>query len=161
MLPLFSLCLAAQIAFPMSSTQHRNLCKWEADIVRETSKNNIEPELLAALIYVESAYWPSSVSYANACGLTQVVPKWTGGKETRGIKYTCEQLKNPRTAIKVGARILSYNIRVYAKGNTDKGLCFYNAGSKCLRDTNFYKRLYYVKKINKFYRRLVGARIVR
>ena len=104
MLPLLSLCLAAQIAFPMSSTQHRNLCKWEADIVRESSKNNIEPELLAALIYVESAYWPSSVSYANACGLTQVVPKWTGGKETRGIKYTCEQLKNPRTAIKVGAQ---------------------------------------------------------
>jgi soluble lytic murein transglycosylase-like protein len=161
MLSLLSLCLAAQIALTMSSTQHRNLCKWEADIVRESSKNNIEPELLAALIYVESAYWPSSVSYANACGLTQVVPKWTGGKETRGIKYTCEQLKNPRTAIKVGARILSYNVRVYAKGNTDKGLCFYNAGSKCLRGTSFYKRLYYVKKINKFYRRLVDARIVR
>ena len=161
MLPLLSLCLAAQVALPMSSTQHRNLCKWEADIVRESNKNNLEPELLVALIYVESAYWPSSVSYANACGLTQVVPKWTGGKETRGVRYTCEQLKNPKTAIRVGARILSYNIRVYAKGNVDKGLCFYNAGSKCLRDISFYKRLYYVKKINKFYRRLVDARSVR
>lgn len=161
MIPLLSLCLASTVAFPMSSTQHRNLCKWEADIIRESNDNNIAPELLASLIYVESAYWPSSVSYANACGLTQVVPKWTGGKETRGIKYSCEQLKNPRTAIKVGARILSYNIRVYAKGNTDNGLCFYNAGSKCLRSTSFYKRLYYVKKINKFYRRLVDARSVR
>ena len=161
MLPLLSLCLAAQVAFPMSKAQHRNLCKWEADIVRESTRNNVDPEMLAALIYVESAYWPKAISSADACGLTQVVPKWTGGKETRGIRYTCEQLKNPKTAIRVGARILSYNIRVYAKGNVDKGLCFYNAGSKCLRSTSFYKRLYYVKKINKFYRRLVDARSVR
>ena len=88
---------------------------------------------LAALIFVESSFYPNVVSSANACGLTQVVPRWTGGPETKNIKYTCQQLKDPETSIKVGAQILSYSIRVYGKGNQDKGLCVYNAGIKCIK----------------------------
>jgi soluble lytic murein transglycosylase-like protein len=94
------------------------------------------------------------VSSAGACGLTQVIPKWTGGPETKGIKYTCQQLKDPEISIKVGAQILSYNIRVYGKGNKDKGLCFYNAGTRCIKDKRFYKRLGYVKKVKRVYRLL-------
>jgi soluble lytic murein transglycosylase len=126
-----------------------NICKYEHDIRIEAKRNKLDPELLAALIFVESSYYPHVVSKAGACGLTQVVPRWTGGKETGRIKYSCQQLKNPRTAIKVGAQILSYNIRVYAKGNTNKGLCYYNAGTKCITSETFYKKLYYVKLINK------------
>ena len=123
----------------------------------EARKNDIRPELLAALIFVESSFHPNVVSSANACGLTQVIPKWTGGRETKGKKYTCDQLKDPKTSISVGAQILSYNTKVYAEGNRDKGLCFYNAGTKCITKKGFYKRLGYVKKVRRIYNILIGG----
>lgn len=143
----FSLCLSMPMALPMSKSQAKNVCRYEEAILREAKVNNVDPYLLASLIYVESAFWPHVVSSAGACGLTQVIPKWTGGKETHGKKYTCRQLKSPRVSIMVGARILSYVTSKYAKGNVAKGLCFYNAGTKCITKKNFYKRLNYVKKV--------------
>ena len=148
---MLSLCMIMPATLQMNKTQARNVCKYEHIIVAEAEKNDIEPELLASVIYVESAFYPHVVSRANACGLTQVIPKWTGGRETGKKKYTCKQLKNPRTSIKVGARILGYIIKNYAKGNEDKALCMYNAGSVCLRKKDFYKKLYYVKKVRMIY----------
>ena len=153
---LFSLCLLSQQHMELTDYQHRSLCKYEHHIRAAAENNRIEPALLAALIYIESGFFRNVVSVANACGLTQVVPRWTGGPETRGIKYTCKQLKNPTTSIRVGAQILSYNIRVYAKGNVDKGLCYYNAGTKCITRKGYYKRLGYVKKVRHIYRLLSG-----
>ena len=127
---LYSLCLLFPQHYPeMSVHQRDTVCKYEHLIRVEAKKNDLKPELLASLIFVESAFRPSVQSSVGACGLTQVVPKWTGGKETGGIKYTCRELKRPETSIRVGAQILSYNIGVYAKGNVDKGLCMYNAGT--------------------------------
>ena len=155
MIYLFSICVLFQEHFNLSDYQQKNVCTLEQTIRTEATRNDIEPELLAALIFVESSFYPSVVSSANACGLTQVIPKWTGGPETKGIKYTCQQLKNPETSIKVGAQILSYNIRVYGKGNENKGLCVYNAGTKCITKKGYYKRLYYVKKVRDIYNYLI------
>ena len=151
---LFSLCLLSHQNMELTDYQHNNVCKYEHTIRTEAGKNGIDPALLAALIYVESGFYRTAVSGAGACGLTQVVPKWTGGPETKRIKYTCKQLKNPRTSIKVGAQILSYHIKIYAAGNIDKGLCYYNAGSRCITKKGFYKWLYYVKEVNRIYRLL-------
>ena len=148
---MLSLCMVMPAALQMNKTQAKNVCKYEHIIVAEAEKNDIEPELLASVIYVESGFYPRAVSDANACGLTQVIPKWTGGRETGRKKYTCKQLKNPKTSIRVGAKILGYIIKNYAKGNEDKALCMYNAGSVCLRKKNFYKKLYYVKKVRMIY----------
>lgn len=148
---MLSLCMIMPATLQMNKTQARNVCKYEHIIVEEAEKNGIEPELLASVIYVESGFYPHVVSKANACGLTQVIPKWTGGRETGRRKYTCKQLKNPRTSIKVGAKILGYIIKNYAKGNEDKALCMYNAGSVCLRKKHLYKKLYYVKKVRMIY----------
>lgn len=148
---LFSICVLFQQNFTLTDYQQKNICSYEKVIRAQAAKNNIEPELLAAVIFVESSFYPNVVSSANACGLTQVVPKWTGGPETKRIKYTCRELKDPKTSIKVGAQILSYSIRVYGKGNEDKGLCVYNAGIKCITKKGYYKRLYYVKKVRDIY----------
>lgn len=155
---LFSLCLLASQNLELSSYQQRMVCNYEHTIRKHARQNELDPALLTALIYVESSFYKSAVSSANACGLTQVVPYWTGGKETKGIKYTCEQLKHPETSIKVGAQILSYNIEVYAGGNVDKGLCMYNAGTVCIKKKGFYKRLGYVKKVNYIYSLLTSGR---
>ena len=143
-----TLCLAVGMSLSLSSKQTANACKYESQIIQYADRYNLEPELIAAVIYVESSFYPDVVSTANACGLMQVVPKWTGGPATAGKKYTCKQLKDPKTAIKVGSRILWWTINRYAKGNVDKGLCFYNAGSRC-KSKNYYSRLYYVKKVKK------------
>ncbi len=152
---LFSICALFQEHFTLTNYQQKNVCGYEETIRIQAIKNGIEPELLAAVIFVESSFYPNVVSSANACGLTQVVPRWTGGPETKGIKYTCQQLKDPKTSIRVGAQILSYNIRVYGKGNEDKGLCVYNAGTKCITKKGYYKRLYYVKKVRDIYNTLI------
>jgi len=154
---LLSICLLASQHLEISNYQQSIICKHEHEIRKHAKDNNLEPELLAALIFVESSFYPNVVSFAGACGLTQVVPRWTGHKETRGVKYTCKQLKAPVTSIKVGAQILSYNIRVYAKGNENKGLCFYNAGTKCITKKGFYKRLGYVKKVRHIYNIFIGG----
>lgn len=154
---LFSLCLLFNQHYDLSSAQKVNICKYESEIRNQAKKNNIDPALLASVMFVESSFFPHVVSSANACGLTQVIPKWTGSKETKGKKYTCKQLKDPNTAIEAGARILSYGIRVYGKGNVDKGLCVYNAGMKCVTKKGFYKRLYYVKKVKQVYNTITGG----
>ncbi len=148
---MLSLCVIMPASLEMSKTQAKNICKYEKLIVAEANKNDIDPELLASLIYVESGFYPRVVSRANACGLTQVIPKYTGGPETSKKKYTCNQLKNPRTSIKVGAKILGYMIKNYARGNVDKALCMYNAGTICLKKKNLYKKSKYVKKVRTIY----------
>lgn len=148
---LLSLCAVLPATLPMGKKQARNVCKYEQTIIEEAEKNGLDHNLLASLIYVESGFYPHVVSRANACGLTQVIPKYTGGPETGYKKYTCKQLKNPYTSIRVGAEILRYIIDKYAKGNEDKALCMYNAGTICLRKKNLYKRLKYVKKVRRIY----------
>lgn len=151
---LLSLCLLSHQNLELSDYQHQSLCKYEHDIRLQAKRNSLDPALLAAVMYVESGFYKNAVSSAGACGLTQVIPKWTGGPESMNRKYTCRQLRDPKTSIRVGAEILSYHIRVYANGNIDKGLCYYNAGTKCVTDKGFYKRLGYVKKVKRIYRLL-------
>lgn len=154
---LLSLCTIVHSALPLSKHQARNAHRYEKTIFKEAAKHNVNPYLLTSLIYVESSFRPHVVSRAGACGLTQVIPKYTGLRETGGNKYTCTQLKNPATAIRVGAQILSYVTRVYAKGDINKGLCYYNAGTKCITRKSFYKRSKYVKRVNQIWRRITDG----
>ena len=146
-----SLCALMPALLPMNNKQAKNVCQYEEVIVQEAEKNKIEPELLASVIYVESGFFSHVVSSANACGLTQVIPKYTGGPETGYKKYNCKQLKDPTTSIKVGAQILAYHIKVYGKGNIDVGLCYYSTGNVCLRDKTRHKKSYYVRKVKNVY----------
>jgi soluble lytic murein transglycosylase-like protein len=151
---LLSLCVTMPAVLPMSSHQAKSVCRYEKAILTASHAHNIDPYMLASLIYVESSFRPRVVSTEGACGLTQVIPKWTGSKETGGKSYTCAQLKDPIVSINVGAQILSYVISRYGKGDIDKGLCFYNAGTKCLKRKYFYKRLKYVKRVRQIWSRI-------
>ena len=148
---LLSLCTVMTAILPMNENQKQRVCLYEEQIVREAEKNELDPYLFASLIYVESAFYPKVVSKANACGLTQVIPKYTGGPETGFKKYTCNQLKNPKTSIKVGAKILKYIVDNYAGGNMDKALCIYNAGVICMKKKKLYKKSRYVKKVRRIW----------
>ncbi len=126
-------------------------------VVQESIKNNVEPEVMVALIQTESNWTPSAVSPAYACGLTQVIPKYTGGRASGGVKYTCNQLKIADTSIVAGTKIFSYWLHNYGKCKIGKcrirhyriGLCGYNAGYRCKGDSPNKQGRYYASKVLK------------
>ena len=125
------LCLVFASASPpdfyLSKSRKSLACNSAKQIVSESKKAGLEPTLIMALISVESNWKKTAVSRANACGLTQVIPKYTG-KITK--KHTCAQLKVPKNSIYVGIKTLKYWID-WHKGDITRGLCAYNAGYRC------------------------------
>ena len=114
-------------------------CKHSRQVVKASSKYKLDPYLLTALIKVESNWKPHVVSPAGACGLTQVISKYS--------KYNCEQLKNPKTSIWEGAKKLNYWIYKYGKGDVKTGLCGYNAGFRCKGRSAIKSGLTYARKV--------------
>ena len=129
----------------MSDSKNKRACSYLPQILESSLENKIEPSILISLIFVESSFNRKAVSYAGACGLTQVMPKYTGGPALRK-KLTCKQLKNPRISIRSGAKILAWWIK-YHNGNLEKALCGYNAGFRCSYKKN--KKGKIVKRPNK------------
>ena len=78
-------------------------CTHVPQIVELSEEMGFRPELMISLIHYESRWQPHVVSRANACGLTQVLPRYTGGPAyPRGAgnpRLTCNQLKDPQTSI--------------------------------------------------------------
>jgi len=85
----------------------------------QCSDEYVSPDILTALIVVESSADSEAESSKGALGLTQVMPNiW---------KYDKETLKNPYKNIEAGSSILSYYVKKYGlKG----GLSAYNSGKK-------------------------------
>jgi len=110
-------------------------CAQLATIYDAAGANDIEPALIIAVIHHESRFKPRVVSKANACGLMQVVPRWTGSKKTKVPKLTCKELKDPATNIKYGTLTLKHWINSYGRGSVRIGLCGYNAGYRCKGDS--------------------------
>ena len=118
-----------------------NACKHMETVVQASDRHKVDPALMVALIYIESRWTDDAKSHAGACGLTQVIPKWTGGEATGGKKYTCAQLQqNPELSIEVGTQVYSWWLRKYARCKAGKwcsparrriSLCGYNAGFRC------------------------------
>ena len=112
-------------------------CTQLEDIYAAAEENSIEPSLVISVIHHESRFRPHVVSRANACGLMQVVPKWTGNKqggvnERTGVPtLTCKQLKVPKINIRYGTMTLKHWISSYGRGSIKVGLCGYNAGYRC------------------------------
>ena len=113
--------------FYLSEYRKKLVCRSAPQVIEQARAVDIDPSLVMALISVESNWNRTVVSSANACGLTQVIPKYTG-KITK--KYTCKQLKVPRNSIYVGIKTLKFWID-YHDGNIARGLCSYNAGYRC------------------------------
>ena len=125
------LCLVFASASPpdfyLSKSRKTLACNSAKQIVSESKKVGLEPTLVMALITIESNWKKTAVSSANACGLTQVIPKYTG-KITK--KHTCKQLQIPRNSIHVGVRTLKFWID-HHNNDISRGLCGYNAGFRC------------------------------
>ncbi len=87
--------------------------------IYKCSESPVTPELLTALIVVESSANHVAVSNKGAVGLTQVMPHI----------WRCQrnELLNPYKNIEVGSKILKYYID---KHGVEGGLSSYNSGNK-------------------------------
>ena len=135
---------AFTILLTFTSVQERMIEKMTPIIVKEAQANDLEPELVAAVIQVESSWYPKAESKAGACGLMQVIPKWNPKPD--GTLYTCEELKDPETNIKAGTAALARWMR-RASGDRYLALCAYNAGNTCFKKL----RMNYVDRVMNVY----------
>jgi soluble lytic murein transglycosylase len=107
---------------------------WET-IKAESAKNHLDPYLVASLIRQESEFNPSVVSYANAWGLMQLLPK-VGRQLARqeGLKhFSTYQLLNPEMNIRLGTRYLRQMLDRF-NGVPEYALAAYNAGDNRVAD---------------------------
>jgi soluble lytic murein transglycosylase-like protein len=100
------------------------ICQNAQLIVDYSAKNQLNPELILSLMWSESRFEPHTVSHHGACGMMQIIPKWSDN-------LTCAQLQIPIINIAEGTRQLNFWINDYGKGSTQQGLCAYAAGYKC------------------------------
>lgn len=89
-------------------------------IYREAKKNDLRPELVAAVVQAESRFRPTARSGKGAVGLMQLVPRtgrWMGARD----------LNNPAQNISAGTKYLKYLSERF-DGNETKVIAAYNAG---------------------------------
>jgi len=108
---------------------------WWDTIKAESSKNNLDPYLVASLIRQESEFNPAVVSHANAYGLMQMLP--SVGKSMaheEGLShFQTFQLLNPETNIRLGTRYLRETLAHFG-GVQEYALAAYNAGGERVSD---------------------------
>ena len=89
---------------------------WETDIVRWANEFNLDPDMVATIMQIESCGDPQALSIAGAQGLFQVMPfHFTAGENMldpdtnarRGMNYFAERLV--QTAGDVGKAFAGYN----------------------------------------------------
>lgn len=141
--------------YPMKYTEH---------VEKYSAEYCVDPELVYAVIKTESSFNPDAVSYANAEGLTQIIPETFDWLKMRlGEEDENLSLFDPETSIKYGAYFLSYLIDEYE--NTDTAIAAYHAGvgnvnkwledksispdGKTLSEIPIPETAHYVKKVNK------------
>ncbi|MBT5232117.1 MAG: lytic transglycosylase domain-containing protein [Methylococcales bacterium] len=93
-------------------------------ILAEAHKHDLEPELILAIIQVESNFDQYAISSAGARGLMQIMPFWI--KEIGSPK---DDLFNIKTNLRYGCAILKQYLK-RDKGNLTRALARYNGSRR-------------------------------
>ncbi|MEQ8833331.1 MAG: lytic transglycosylase domain-containing protein [Miltoncostaeaceae bacterium] len=101
---------------------------YEDAIVAESSRNGLDPTLVAAVIHTESGFVPDSRSPQGAVGLMQVLPSTAEfvADLPRRPSPAPERLEQPTANIAYGARYLRYLVDRH--GSVPLALAAYNGG---------------------------------
>ena len=168
-----SLAVYLRVIKPWQMRQ-RYVLAYETTIAQQCAENQLDPYLVAAMIYCESTYYPGAVSGVGARGLMQIMPEtadWLAWRmELADFNY--DQLFDPETNIKMGCAYLAFLHQRYdgdmrcmvaayhcGQGQLDRWLKdpAYSSDGKTLaalpeNDTNKY--LKWVLKVYEIYREL-------
>lgn len=102
-------------------------------IVREADRNELDPRLVAAVIFAESTYNPRATSPVGARGLMQVMPgtgRWLLERRGETLSSTAA-LYEPELNVSLGTSYLAELIQRF--GRVDHALVAYNAGPTAAR----------------------------
>jgi soluble lytic murein transglycosylase len=98
-------------------------------IVRGHAANyDLDPALLAAVIYQESKFDPNAQSDSGAIGLMQLLPETAKGiaARTGGSEFHVSDLRSPEINVRYGSWYLRHLLDKY--GSEEKALAAYNGG---------------------------------
>ena len=131
-------------------------CEHMETVLEASNQSRIDPEVLVSLIYTESRWDADAVSKSGACGLTQVIPRYSAGRKNRfGHKLTCRELKDPTVSIHRGARVLNFWYYEYSRRNLKRALCGYSKGFRCKEKGPPHKiGMRYARKVTKLSRKI-------
>lgn len=126
---------------PLSS---KTLVRWKlaysrpfADaFIQAATSEDLDPLLLTAVAREESTFDPNIVSWAGAVGLAQLMPTTASEafKSIYGGQLDLSLLKTPSLNLRLGARVLKRNLKVFHNG-TAFALAGYNSGTGRVRHT--------------------------
>lgn len=125
-----------------TKSQWFNICANMDHVLTYSQELDVKPESLIALSWHESRWRPGDKSDVGACGILQVVPKYTNPR------VTCQQLKDPEVGLLYGAKALRLWLNKTSNHLT-RAYCHYNCGNEC-----FEQGLTYARDIMKTYRKL-------
>ena len=123
------------------------------DIIRQqAAEKNLDPALIAAVIYSESHFRDNQRSPAGAIGLMQLTPATARdiARRSGATTFRLDDLDNPQVNIAYGSYQLRYLLERYG-GNEALALAAYNAGEgnvdKWLVDASQSDRRFKVREI--------------
>ena len=104
--------------------------RYEHVIVGHAQNYDLDPALLAAVIYRESKFDPDARSRSGAVGLMQLLPSTAKGiaLHTGGTRFVVSDLTNPEINVRYGAFYLRRLLRKY--DDERLALAAYNAGQR-------------------------------
>lgn len=102
--------------------------EYRSIVVGHAENYDLDPALLAAVIYRESKFEPDAVSEAGAIGLMQLLPATAKGiaTYTGGSRFRVADLYDPELNVRYGSFYLRRLLRKY--GDTRLALAAYHAG---------------------------------
>ncbi len=131
----------------------KNKKKYTPIIEAAAIKHKIDPKLVHAVIYAESAYDAKAISSAGAVGLMQLMP-------ATARQYGAEDRQDPKQNIFAGTRYLKYLLGLF---NNDLALSVaaYNAGENAVKKYHnqippYSETQKYVKKVLQLYNKSLG-----
>ena len=110
-------------------THVRYPLRYEALIRAHAHNYDLDPALVAAVVYTESRFNPRAVSEAGAIGLMQLLPDTAQGIATRtgGDAFVVDDLYDPELNIRYGSWYLEHLLGRYG-GDIRTALAAYHAG---------------------------------
>lgn len=117
-------------------------------LVSETAQRyRVDPQLVHAIIKVESEYNPNAISNRGAIGLMQLVP-------ATARRFGVENPFDPQQNIEGGVTYLKYLLDTFG-GDLALSLAAYNAGENSVLRTgripSFAETRYYIRKVTRLY----------
>ena len=121
---------AAGAGVPAWATRAASPLAYDGFIRTSAQHNQLDPALVAAVIFAESQFDPRAVSDQGAVGLMQVLPDTADqiAHETGGVSFTSADLQDPAINIRYGTRYLRTVLDQFG-GNEVAAIAAYNAGA--------------------------------